>query len=187
MTNDWNALTFQPFFDKLERRVEILKIVKPWGVGIELGVAEGHFSREILATGHLSHLYSVDMYAGDRGHDVDEYRKALKLLTPYRDKNTVIKMKFEEAFPLFENEYFDFIYVDGYAHTGEDDGRTFYDWFPKLKKGGVLAGHDYVKDYPLVIKSVDAFVAEKKLPLYIIDDKSPGWNNGNATWFTVNV
>ncbi|WP_421358113.1 class I SAM-dependent methyltransferase [Agrobacterium rosae] len=182
---NWDASTFKPFFERLERRAEILKIVKPWGIGVELGVAEGHFSSELLGREHLAHLYSIDMYAGDRGHDIEEYKKSLKLLMPFRDKNTIIKMKFDEAAPLFDDEYFDFIYVDGYAHTGEEGGHTFRDWFPKLKKGGVLSGHDYVQEYPLVIQAVDAFVLENSLPLYLINDRSQGWNHGHPTWFTV--
>lgn len=45
-----------------------------------------------------------------------------------------------------------FIYVDGYAHTGEDRGKTLFDWYPKLKIGGLMAGDDYHDDWPLVKK-----------------------------------
>lgn len=185
MNDFWHAQLFEPHFGKLERRSDILKIVRPNGVGIELGVAEGHFSGEILATNRLSHLYSVDMYAGDRGHDVKQYTRALKALSKFRDRNSIIKMRFDEALNVFDDGYFDFIYVDGYAHTGEEEGKTFFDWFPKLKSGGVFAGHDYSSKFPLVVKHVDGFIAKINIKLNVVNDVSEGWNHGCPSWFVV--
>jgi predicted O-methyltransferase YrrM len=181
----WHSQMLEPFFDKLQRRSDLLKIVKPNGIGAELGVAEGYFSSEILATEQLAHLYSIDMYAGDRGHDVKQYTKAIRGLAKFRDRNSIIKMRFDEALGVFDDSYFDFIYVDGYAHTGEEEGKTFSDWFPKLKPGGVIAGHDYSPKFPLVKRHVDAFLSKHDLKLNVVNDLSEGWNHGCPSWFSV--
>jgi hypothetical protein len=123
-------------------------------VGIELGVAGGDFSKRMVDSGKFRIFYGVDLY-GDH-HNTDEYRRALQhvgLEHNYR----LLRMTFDEALALFDDDYFDFIYFDGYAHTGEEGGKTFVDWFRKVKAGGILAGDDYHDDWPLVKWAVNTF------------------------------
>lgn len=54
----------------------------------------------------------------------------------------------------FPDEYFDFIYIDG-DHEYEGIKADLDNWYPKVKKGGVLAGDDYAPKYPGVIQAVD--------------------------------
>jgi len=178
-------MRFEPIFKTLTRREELTQIIRPQGICIELGVAEGHFSEALLDGTSIQHLYSVDMYGGDRGQDTDQYRQAVRRLMPYRNRNTILRMRFDEAVHLFANEFFDLIYVDGYAHTGEEDGHTFQDWLPKLRRGAVIGGHDYCASWPLVVKAVDAFIASNNLRLFIVNDTTSGWNHGAASWFAV--
>ena len=58
-------------------------------------------------------------------------------------------------------------------------------WGRKVREGGILSGHDYYKnrDVVQVIRAVNDYVKEHKIPLYITDcrvvetsgDKSPSW------------
>lgn len=168
----------------LNKREDVMKFANPNGVGIELGVAEGEFSERVLRNTQNYYHYSVDMWAGDRGHDDDQYKRVIKRLEPYRDRNTIIKLKFENALELFPDNYFDFIYVDGYAHTGEENGKTFSDWYPKLKNGGIMAGDDYHDNWPLVKKCVNDFSSKVKRDLHLIDCHEPNsvWSE-YPTWF----
>ena len=59
----------------------------------------------------------------------------------------------------FENETFDFIYIDA-NHEYEDIKRDIKLCLPKLKKGGVIAGHDYHKRWPGVINAVNELVGK---------------------------
>lgn len=136
-------------------------------IGIELGVAEGKFSKTLLDTNKFKYIYSVDRYTGERGHDTKQYIKALKTLKEHETKNSLLRMNFCEALDFFEDNTFDFIYIDGYAHTGENEGKTLYDWYPKLKKGGMFAGDDYHSDWPKVIHHVDKFCKDNFLKLHI--------------------
>lgn len=139
--------------DILQERRELPHFLERDGlVGIELGVAAGWYSRRLMETGLFRELYGVDMY-GDH-HDTREYIHALQNVgmgKPY----WLLRMRFDEALDAFPDEHFDFVYIDGYAHTGEEGGQTLYDWYPKVKTGGIIAGHDYDPRWPLVQSAVD--------------------------------
>ncbi|TYK71853.1 class I SAM-dependent methyltransferase [Comamonas sp. Z3] len=169
-----------------QQRSDITKLLKAGSIGVELGVAEGRFSETLLKTGCFSHLYSIDMWAGDRHHDTAQYKTALRRLLPFRDRNTTLRMTFDEALDLFPDAFFDFIYVDGYAHTGEEGGATFDHWWPKLKPGGVMAGDDYAPKWPLVVQAVDAFIDKYQLEIGLLNfQKSDDPWSQYPTWATV--
>ena len=171
---------------QFKRRVEITKLLPKGGVGIELGVAEGVFSQQILESKVLSHLYSVDSYEGDRGHDVAQYARAIRRLSAYNEHNSLLRMRFEDAINLFDSDFFDLVYIDGYAHTGQENGATLEEWYPKVKQGGILAGHDYHDKFPLVVAAVDLFAAKYNEKLLCIhDDDEDNWNHGASTWLIV--
>lgn len=121
-------------------------------VGTELGVAEGIFSKRMIDSGKFTNIVGIDMYADY--HDINQYKRALQktgLFSNYK----LLRMRFEDALDLFEDEFFDFIYIDGYAHGGQDGGKTIFDWYNKLKVGGIIAGDDFHSDWPLVCDAVN--------------------------------
>ncbi|RXF67021.1 class I SAM-dependent methyltransferase [Hansschlegelia zhihuaiae] len=185
-TDAWDARKLEASFADLKTRWELGKIIRPGGVAVELGVANGGFSETLLKKTNISYLYSIDMYA-DKKHTVEEYCAVIKRLMPYRERNAILKLRFDQALAVFEDETFDFIYVDGYASGGEEDGKTFEDWWPKLKPGAVMGGHDYDSNWPLVIQSVDRFVAKHNLDLFTVGgtkDREDDYNRF-ASWFVV--
>lgn len=169
---------------ELRERYDVSLLAPPGGVGIELGVAEGVFSERVLQRSALSFLYSVDIYAGDRGHNDDEYRRALTRLMPHRCRNTILRMRFDEAVKLFVDNTFDFVYIDGYAHTGQEGGRTLEEWWPKAKPGAIFGGDDYSPGWPLTKGAVDEFVARRGLELNVIENPNPDspWSQ-HPTWW----
>ena len=55
----------------------------------------------------------------------------------------------------FENESLDLVFIDG-DHSYEGCKADIEAWLPKLRSGGVLAGHDYGhKRFPGVKQAVD--------------------------------
>ena len=146
------------------------------GIGVELGVARGHYSKIILAHGIVERLYSIDRWSGDRGHGFNQYAETFHALKPYTRRNTIIRSTFHEALSLFDDDFFDFIYIDGYAHAGQEQGTTLYEWWPKLKDGGMFSGHDYAEKYPETISAVDKFSKEKERPFNLTDgDRFASW------------
>jgi hypothetical protein len=133
-------------------------------VGIELGVAGGDFSKRMVDSGKFKIFYGVDLYSDH--HNTDEYKSALKIVGIERNYR-LLRMSFDDALALFDDDYFDFIYFDGYAHTGEEGGKTFIDWYRKVKVGGIVAGDDYHDDWPLVKWAVNTFAKMLDLELSI--------------------
>lgn len=149
-------------------------------IGIELGVAAGSFSARMVQSGRFRLFYGVDAYSD--GHGVREYKAALRatgLMSDFR----LLRMTFAQALDLFPDESFDFIYVDGFAHTGCEGGRTLEDWFPKLRPGGIMAGDDYdLTDWPLVVWAVHEAVTQIGGTLHIADQVSDQTYNRFPSW-----
>lgn len=162
-------------------RLWLPTIAKNGGIGVELGVAAGYYSAVILQNSPLSQLYSIDCW-GDH-HDSAEYLECCRRLRPYGERSIVLRMYFEEAVCLFEDAFFDFVYVDAYAGSGQDDGRVLKMWWPKIKPGGVFGGHDYDDKWPATVKAVNEFCSSvdrvaRKIPGVTSNNKHDGY----ASW-----
>ncbi|PHQ78278.1 MAG: hypothetical protein COB65_14070 [Thalassobium sp.] len=155
-------------------RHDILNLIKGDGlIGVELGVAAGDYSARMVASGRFAEFFGVDMYADT--HDVDQYKTALRkvgLHGPYK----LLRMSFAEAYDLFEDESLDFIYIDGYAHSGQEGGETIWQWARKVKIGGLIAGDDYHDDWPLVKEAVDRFLDYTGFEGYMTTEVEPDIN-----------
>lgn len=152
-------------------------------IGIELGVAAGSFSKRLVASGKFRKVFGVDSY-DDYYHHLDEYRRALRevgLLENY----SLLRMTFDQARPLFDDNSFDFIYIDGFAHTGLEGGKTLSDWWPALRVGGVMAGDDYHSDWPLVMWAVNDMVDQLGLQLHITESVDTASYNRYPSWYVV--
>ncbi len=146
------------------------------GNGVELGVAGGNFSVAILQNTGVRQLWSIDKW--NDHHGIGEYFIARHKLQPFGSSSQVLRATFEEVVGFFEPDVFDFIYVDGYAHTGQNGGQTLRQWWPKVKPGGVFAGHDYCAKYQPTVDVVDAFVREHGLALQVTEEsvkEHPSW------------
>ena len=163
--------------DMINDRESIVNLIDKMGCqrGIELGVGNGSFSEHILINSPISQLYSVDKWDGEREHDLAEYHRVMIKLHHHGNRSVVLKMTFKEAFDLLPDDFFDFIYIDGFAFTG-NRGEIF-SWWQKLKKGGIYSGHDYSQEkYPLVKEAVDEFVKRYNINnLTITHDNPSSW------------
>jgi predicted O-methyltransferase YrrM len=56
---------------------------------------------------------------------------------------------------MYKDRSLDFVFIDG-SHEYEDVKEDIYHWYPKVKKGGIIAGHDYTT-YAGVKEAVDEF------------------------------
>ena len=145
-------------------------------IGVELGVASGDFSAKLLEACPKMFLYSIDAWNGDMGHDQRQYISASDKLSKFYPRSFIIKSFFSEACKMFPDYFFDFIYIDGYAHTGQNDGHTLDQWFPKLKKNGIFSGHDYHERWQATIDQVNIFVRKHNQKLGVIEDEPfPSW------------
>lgn len=153
------------------RRIDIGHLIPFGGIVVELGVAHGEFSSALLSQHpHIGKLYAIDKWNDDR-HPESEESTARAKLTDHRA--IVLRQTFEEAAKSagLQDVHFDLIYIDGYAHTGQDSGATLAQWWPKLKSGGIFAGHDYDTAWPLTIKAVNDFAKIHHLSINTIREE----------------
>ena len=152
-------------------------------IGIELGVARGIFSKRMVESGQFQRFYGVDAY-GDV-HDTNQYCEALRHIGIEESRYCLLRMDFESALGIFEDSYFDFIYLDGYAHTGQEGGKTILDWVRKLKTGGVLAGDDYHDKWPLVKWAVNDLARQTGADVHVTTEVEGSAYSKYPTWFIV--
>lgn len=75
---------------------------------------------------------------------------------------TFLHMKSDEAVSMFEDGIFDAVYIDS-VHTHEWVKKDIKTWLPKIKKGGIICGHDYVTDEIAAIPITDFEWCSKKM------------------------
>jgi len=81
---------------------------------------------------------------------------------------TFIRKKSVEASKDFENESLDFIYIDG-AHNFDDVMLDLLHWVPKVKRCGLISGHDYNEGYRNgVITAVRAYTHAHNVSEYYL-------------------
>jgi len=147
---------------------ELLKHFNLNGKGVELGTFNGEFSKVILESWG-GYLYMVDVWRplSDEEYDdmsnhknhINAYSNAMGNIRGYEDRAFMMRMKGEFAVDLFQDESLDFVYIDA-NHTYEGVMDDIKLWFPKVKKGGLLLGHDYLPNGLYVN-------GEKNIPLYL--------------------
>ncbi len=163
---------------------EVLAITGEGCESVELGVLYGDFSQTILDILKPSFLILVDPF------EVSEQKYKDGLATAYSTsieyENIVKRFKGNEkvfiersfSYDIVDNygeDIFDFIYIDA-CHLYECVKRDLTDWLPKLKDGGIMAGHDYanISDFG-VIRAVDEFCIEHGFEMIILNSNGGDW------------
>lgn len=106
-------------------------------VGAEIGVLKGEFSEKFCREGLK--LYAIDPW-GIAKLDA-QFEQTKQLLLPYPNC-TIIRKTSMEAVEDFEDESLDFVYIDG-NHSFRYIAEDLVEWTKKIKKGGIVSGHDY--------------------------------------------
>lgn len=75
---------------------------------------------------------------------------------------SILRQNSWEASHRFENSSLDFVFIDA-SHAYHNVKKDIESWFPKLKPGSIMAGHDYNRG---VEKAVREFFEQRKLEIY---------------------
>lgn len=132
-------------------RRDLCQWLAQWGhkAGAEIGVWEGQFSEVICQANPGVQLTCVDpwvCYAAyvDKKNDPARiegaYQATVKRLAPYGC--AIKRMTSLEAARTVPDGSLDFVYLDA-NHAAAFVWQDLNAWAPKVRKGGIVAGHDY--------------------------------------------
>lgn len=133
-------------------------------IGIEIGICEGFHCRNLLQWTQLTELYGLDC-SPNMGYIrvlQQDYPGRFKLITGRSPGYSI----------HFPDEYFDFIHIDAW-HTKEACLADIKAWWPKLKKGGLFCGDDFLpaRTHPEsrfgVDEAVEEWTKENNLIYYV--------------------
>lgn len=183
---------------KREQLGDYLEINNYNGYGVEIGVQSGYFSEQIFSKWKsCKKFYMVDAWehqnneiyfdAANFSDDIHSniYNECKSRFKKFEyDKYEMIKKYSVDASKAFEDDYFDFIYIDA-NHSYESTLEDIMFWYPKLKKNGIISGHDYFDEPNIkfgVKSAVDLFFKEKNI--YRTEHDSPE-NNNRWSWIVI--
>lgn len=130
-------------------------------VGSFLGKSAAFMAVEILNSGKRIRFVCVDPFTAHLGAGVYDSRAGIGEFLSNMKRGGVehlveVKQALSvDAAELFADGSIDFVFIDA-AHDYENVRADICAWLPKIKHGGVLAGHDYgAKDWPMVRVAVE--------------------------------
>ena len=137
-------------------------------VGCWLGRSTAFMAVEIYNSRKDIKFDCVDHWHGaNEGWDGQVlFRSFLKNMLPVQNVINPIRLPSELAAKLYPNDSLDFVFIDG-NHSYESVKLDIESWYPKVKSGGILAGHDYDTIWPGVTKAVKEFLLKTNYPLVV--------------------
>lgn len=143
-------------FPVLSRRNDIIAVLEKlkWKTAIEVGVQKGLLAKRMLDNWPSNTEYKlVDLWGredgykepGDHSNSFHEnaLRETKRRVKPYMDKVELFIMRSTDAAKKMEDNHFDFVYLDArhdYCAVADD----IDSYWPKVRPGGILAGHDFI-------------------------------------------
>ena len=139
--------------------------------GAEIGVWLGRTSIHLLKQFPFLHLHLVDCWHKGKTHEtmpknIRQLRIAWKQVVAktkeFGNRSNVLRMPSNRAARRVKKGSLDFVFIDA-EHTYESVKWDLELWYPKVRPGGLIAGHDYLAEEGLpwhreVKRAVDEFV-----------------------------
>lgn len=143
------------------------------GNAAEIGVCTGAYSRDILSWGVKS-LLLVDPWKDlaefpcgntDAEHEA-YYQDCLRNIEPFKERVTIMRTVSTDAASRTADDFLDFCYIDAW-HDYRGISVDLPMWWPKVRSGGILAGHDYLEPGLGVNRAVKEFAAQHGLQIHV--------------------
>lgn len=142
----------RPIADRQSQLIQWIRRLDRRIVGAEVGVARGNTSEALLAEFPELSLWMVDPWSPFEGEsqfdkssqaEFDSAMEAAMLWTEFaRHRRYVVRQASPGAAERFSDSSLDFVFIDG-NHLYENVVADIAAWWPKVKRGGLLIGHDY--------------------------------------------
>lgn len=175
-----NYQTRGPFIDKFFPKN---------GIGAELGVLKGNFSRVLLEKSQAKELHLIDPWyflgphwhwAGDNTSTIDALCKILQAFKKeISEKKVFVHVQDDiRVLKSFPDEYFDWVYIDS-SHAYEHTMEELIILKDKVKKQGVIGGDDWRPSpnhrHHGVFKAVKEFMERHDYQLVFADENNLQW------------
>lgn len=120
----------------------------------EIGVFQGESTLAIMNYCHVKKIYLIDPFDKDVADSFNPtdgtnvkitnslFEETNSKLTNFLDKIVYLKEISDTAFEKIPDNELDFIFIDG-CHTYECVYKDLINYYPKVKKGGIIAGDDF--------------------------------------------
>lgn len=168
LNTDW-WFNYQDFYEMIA--------TKEYQVLVEIGVWKGHSISYLVNELKKNNNDTAKVYAVDLWDETYKWENEpnLKNQVPYLydiytevkkqngvlDRITDLKGLSWDMSENFEDNTIDFVFIDG-DHEYESVIKDIESWLPKIKKGGIISGHDY--DNPCGVKqAVTELIPEHEL------------------------
>ena len=173
----------------MKSRIDLAKYFNEKGFkkGAEIGIADGRFSKIMCEEIPGLQLECIDIWEPyeaswrSQNYQNTAYEQAKEKLKPYN--TNLIKRPSIEASLLYEDGDLDFVFIDG-SHIFDYVMTDIIVWSRKVRKGGIVSGHDYCNFTDSgVIEAVNKYCEIHKIELNLIgrnqdnfkDDRQPCW------------
>ena len=132
---------------------------------VEVGVNNGKLAYFILNScrNKLTEYWAIDQWGLLPEYDQIEgnlekwqrkYQRVASLMLCFPQLR-VLRLESVTAAKLFPKEYFDLVFIDA-DHSYESVRRDIKSWLPRVRKGGIISGHDYASGkFPDCTKAVN--------------------------------
>lgn len=161
----------------IKYRRELNQIIDLLLPAVEVGVAEGLFSADMLSWG-LKKLYMVDAWQhleqfGD-GSNLQEWHdrnmeSARERVKKYGDKAVILRGKSVEMAKKIPDNSLGLVYIDC-DHSYQGVKMDIEAYWPKLVNGGIMAFHDYENNSYGVKRAVEEFALQNKLLIALLPE-----------------
>ena len=164
----------------IKRRLNLVDFFneRKYRFGAEIGVWKGGFSSSILSRCAVDKMICVDPWNGvgmTSEFDGDEvYEEAKAALNAFGARVQIVRKTSIEAANDVDDGSLDFVYIDA-LHMYDEVKKDIEAWLPKVRSGGILAGHDYKKKRMCGVKrAVDEFFGEENVS-HTVRKLAPSW------------
>jgi len=138
--------TFQLLYSNMVNRFNNAVFVE---IGTWKGQSTVYMAEKIKNLGKNIKFYTIDNFKAFGGYDSDEdvkngsvFEKYTLNIEPVKEYIHTIIGDSKLVHTQFEDGSIDFLFLDG-DHTYDGVKKDLQLWINKIKKGGVIAGHDY--------------------------------------------
>lgn len=138
----------------MNERNDLPKFLNEHGLlraGAEIGVGDGSFALHIRTHWKGKTLHLIDRWRHTEGYEdvhnlsddefADEFLHVARTFS-FIQSVAIYRMESVEAAFLFADESLDWVYIDA-DHSYNSVKRDLEAWYPKVRHGGLFAGHDY--------------------------------------------